>query len=233
MILQHDLEGFLEMVQIMDNEERISALSAYLECPMDAASQLNAKMTFKKFNHKEILLHQGDMNDQIWLILDGDAQLQAIGFDGKVTLLTAQGAGEVIGAYPNAQQTNVDVKIYGHLSTLQISTTDLKNIIDEYPSVGRGLSKILGNQYHAIINRLAMHVTLTAHGRVHAELLRLAQDSDIIAPYPVVTAVGLMAQTSRETASRAIAILRRRGIIEKNGQDLKILSRNMLEDLVI
>lgn len=221
------------MGQIMDNEERISALSAYLECPMDAAAQLNEKMILKKFNHKEILLHQGDMNDQIWLVLDGDAQLQAIGFDGKVTLLTAQGAGEVIGAFPDALQSNIDVKIYGHLSALQISTFDLKAIVDEYPSVGRGLAKIFGNQYHAIINRLAMHVSLTADGRVHAEILRLAQDSDMITPYPVVTAVGLMAQTSRETASRAIAHLRRRGIIEKNQQGLKILSRNMLEDLVI
>ncbi len=217
----------------MDNEERVSILSAYLECPMDAAALLNAKMTLKKFKNKEILLHQGDMNDQIWLILDGDAQLQAIGFDGKVTLLIAQGAGEIIGAFPDALQSNIDVKIYGHLSALQISTSDLKAIVDEYPSVGRGLSKIFGNQYHAIIDRLAMHVSLTADGRVHAEILRLAQDSDMITPFPVVTAVGLMAQTSRETASRAIAHLRRRGIIEKNEDGLKIISRNMLEDLVI
>ncbi len=221
------------MGQNMDNEECIAALAAYLECPTDAAEQLNAKMTLKKFTHKEILLHQGDMNDQIWLILDGNAQLQAIGFDGRVTLLTAQGAGEVIGAFPNALQSNVDVKIYGHLSALQISAENLKAIMDEYPSVGLGLSKIFGNQYHIIINRLAMHVTLTADGRVHAELLRLAKDNDFIKPFPVITAVGLMAQTSRETASRAIAKLRRRGIIEKNGQDLHILSRTMLEDLVI
>ncbi len=195
--------------------------------------QLSAKMSLKKFKHKEILLHQGDMNDQIWLILDGNAQLQAIGFDGKVTLLTAQGAGEVIGAFPDALQSNVDIKIYRHLSALQISVTNLKLIMDEYPSVGRGLSKIFGNQYHMIINRLAMHVTLTAHGRVYAELLRLANGSDFITPFPVVTAIGLMAHTSRETASRAIMHLRRRGIIEKNEQGLKILSRNMLEDLVI
>lgn len=217
----------------MDNQERIAALSAYLECPIDAAAQLNAKMTLKKFNNKEILVHQGDRNDQIWLILDGDAQLQAIGFDGKVTLLTAQGAGEIIGAFPNVIRSNVDVKIYGHLSALQISIGDLKYIINDHPSVGTGLSKIFGYQYHAIIDRLAMHVTLTADGRVHAEILRLADDSDVITPYPVVTAIGLMAQTSRETASRAIAKLRRRGIIEKDEQGLKILARNMLEDLVV
>lgn len=41
----------------MGSEERISALSAYLECPIDAAIQLNAKMSLKKFNNKEILVH--------------------------------------------------------------------------------------------------------------------------------------------------------------------------------
>lgn len=232
MILQYS-KGYQGIGQAMDDVERISILSAYLECSINAATLLNTKMTLKKFKHKAILLHQGDINDKIWLILDGDAQLQAIGFDGKVTLLTAQGAGEVIGAFPDALQSNVDVKIYGHLSALQISTSGLKAVVDEYPCVGGGLSKIFGNQYHAIIDRLAMHVTLTAHGRVYAELLRLAKDNDFITPFPVITAVGLMAQTSRETASRAITQLRRRGIIEKNEQGLQILSRNMLEDLVI
>jgi hypothetical protein len=50
MVLQHVREGLLRG-GVMDNEERISILSAYLECPMEAAALLNAKMTLKKFKN--------------------------------------------------------------------------------------------------------------------------------------------------------------------------------------
>lgn len=221
------------MGDIMDNEERIAALSEFLECSAEAAAQLAMKMTLKTFKHKDILVHQGDMNDQIWLILDGNAQLQAIGYEGQVTLLTAQGPGEIFGAFPNQATSNIDVKIYGHLSALQISSSDLKLLLDEYPQLGKGLSKIFGNQFHAIIERLAMHVTLTARGRVRAELLRLAGGTNNIRPKPVVAALALTAQTARETASREVNDLIRRGIIEREAKQLKIVSRTMLESMVI
>jgi len=216
----------------MDNRERIAALSAFLDCGISSAEKLNAKMTFKVFSHKDILVHQGDMNNQIWLILDGNAQLQAIGYEGQITLLTAQGPGEIFGAYPTEAISNVDIKIYGTLTALQISSLDLKNLLDEHPGLGKGLSKIFGNQFNAIVDRLAMHVTLTAKGRVYKELLRMSGNEDEITPYPVITAIALNAQTTRETASRAISALQRRGIIDRHDDRMQIISHNMIEELI-
>lgn len=217
----------------MDSEERVAALSAFLDCPAVVAEKLNDKMSYKSFNHKEILVHQGDKNNQIWLILDGNAQLQAIGYEGQITLLTAQGPGEVFGAFPEESISNVDIKIYGKLSALQISSLDLKSLLEEYPSLGKGLSKIFGNQFNAIVDRLAMHVTLTAMGRVYAELLRLSGDNDHIAPSPVIAAVALNAQTTRETASRAVSTMIRRGVIARDKKQMDIISRSLLEEAVI
>lgn len=217
----------------MDNQEHIAALSAFLECPMNVAEKLNARMTYKRFHHKDILVHQGDENDQIWLILDGNTQLQAIDYEGKITMLASQGPGEVFGAFPEKSISNIDIKIYGKLSALQISTSDLKILLNENPSLGKGLSIIFGSQFNAIVERLAMHVTLTAKGRVYAEILRLSNGKDCIQPSPIIAAIALSAQTTRETASRAISDLVRRGIIERSSQKIDIISRNMLEEMVI
>lgn len=217
----------------MDVQENVAALSAFLGCPLPVAQKLNAKMNLKSFDHKDILVHQGDVNDQIWLILDGNVQLQATDFDGKITMLASQGPGEMFGAFPNQSVSNVDVKCYGKLSVLQISTLDLTELLTEYPSLGKGLAIIFGKQFNAIVERLAMHLTLTAKGRVYAEMLRLSQGHDHIFPSPIIAAVALSAQTTRETASRAINDLIRRGIIERNSEKVDIISRNMLEDLVV
>lgn len=217
----------------MDNKERIAVLSAFLECPTDVAEKLSAKMTYKSFNHREILVHQGDINDQLWLILDGNTQLQAIGYGGQITMLTSQGPGEICGAFPREAISSCDIKTYGKLSTLQISTVNLIVLLNENPSLGRGLSKIFGNQYNAVIGRLAMHVTLTAKGRVYSEILRLSKGKNYIRPNPIIAAIALSAQTTRETASRAISDLSRRGIIKRNSNRLEIISRNILEELVV
>ena len=217
----------------MENFERISALVAFLNCSAEIAEAVDAKMSQRNCNHKEILVHQGDHGSQIWLILEGIAQLQIIGFEGQTTLLAAHGPGEIFGAFPEEAESKVDAKVYGQLTALQIASHELQGLLEEYPSLGRGLSKILGNQFNAILDRLALHVTLTATGRVYRELLRVVDTSNAIAPPPVIAALALTAQTTRETASRAVNALVRRGIIEKDKDRLKIISRGLLESLVI
>lgn len=218
---------------MMENSDRISALTAFLDCPSAVAAELDKRMSLHDFSHKDTLVHQGDENSQIWLVLDGNAQLQVIGFEGQATLLTAHGPGEIFGAFPEEAESRFDVKVYGRLSVLQISTKELQQLLIDYPDLGRGLSKILGNQFNVVLDRLASHVTLTATGRVYRELLRLVDDRNQVSPPPVIAALALTAQTTRETASRAINALVRRGIVEKDKARLKVIARGLLESLVI
>ncbi len=217
----------------MQNNERISALMAFLNCTEKVAEALDTEMAQYEFGHKDVLIHQGDQSSQIWLILDGKAQLQIIGYEGQVTLLATHGPGEIFGAFPEETESNMDIKVYGNLTALQISSHDLHRLLMDHPSLGVGLSKILGNQFNAILDRLASHVTLTATGRVYRELLRLVDESNRVAPPPVIAALALTAQTTRETASRAINALVRRGIVERDKKQLEIISRGLLESLVI
>lgn len=106
-------------------------------------------------------------------------------------------------------------------------------LLQEEARIGSGLAKILGRQYNAVLDRMAARITLAANGRVFAELLHEAGEEGSISPPPVIAALALSAQTTRETGSRAINALERRGIIRRDDQRLEILSRNLLEELVI
>ncbi|MFN8733971.1 MAG: Crp/Fnr family transcriptional regulator [Hyphomonadaceae bacterium] len=190
-------------------------------------------MTIVEYRAKDVLVHQGDLGSKVWIVLDGLAQLQVIGSDGQIQLLSAHGPGELFGALPEERIAVSDIVAHSRLSVLETPTQKFMALIEANRGVGSGLTKILARQYNGILDRMAARITLTAIGRVYSELLNIAGDHNIISPPPVVAALGLKAQTTRETASRAINALERRGIVSRDAQQLKINSRSLLEDLIV
>jgi DNA-binding IclR family transcriptional regulator len=76
---------------------------------------------------------------------------------------------------------------------------------------------------------------LTARGRVCAELLRLALEAKdhTIRPAPVIAELALRAATTRETASRTVNGLERRGIIRRDADALVVIAPHRLEAEII
>ena len=217
----------------MDMNDRLAALASLFDCSEEQAQRLNEAMAFVTYGRKDTLIHQGDLGAKVWIVLEGWAQLQIIGLDGQTQLLLAHGPGELFGALPHERIVIADVVAQEEVCVLEVSTSRLNALVLEEARIGCGLSQILAKQYNAALDRMAARITLSAKGRVYAELIAKAGEGDTIAPPPVVAALALTAQTTRETAARAISTLTRRGIIERDSQQLSIVSRTMLEDLVI
>lgn len=217
----------------MDTAERLAALASFFACTAAEAERLNDAVTYVTYGHGETLIHQGDLGAKVWIVLAGQAQLQVIGSDGQVQLLMAHGPGELFGALPDERLFVSDVVARDRIAVLEIATASLNRLLREEARIGNGLAMILARQYHAALERMATRISLSATGRVCAELLSAAGDSGIIAPSPVVAAIGLMAQTTRETASRTINGLIRRGIVRRDGDQMTIVSRKLLEDLSV
>ncbi len=217
----------------MDRIERLAMLASFFACSTAEAKRLNDAMSFATYRHGETLIHQGDLGAKIWIVLEGQAQLQLIGSDGQVQLLMAHGPGELFGALPHERVFVSDVVARDRIAVLEIATASLNHLLQEEARIGSGLAMILARQYHSALDRMAARITLSATGRVCAELLNAAGNNDSITPPPVVAALGLMAQTTRETASRAINGLMRRGILRRDADRITIVSRKLLEDQVI
>lgn len=216
----------------MDSPERVEALSAFLDCSARSAAALAGAMRARDFAPGKVLSHQGENDRTMWLILEGTIQLQAVSVEGRATVLSAFGPGELVGGFDAERESGFDTRALGRVSALEVDAIDLHRLVREWPDLGAGLSRIYAGQLHAVLDRLAERVTLTAVGRCYRELLRLAEQSDTIAPPPVIAALALSAQTTRETGSRAINTLERRGIIARTQDHLTIVSRRMLEELV-
>ena len=217
----------------MDTLEKTQVLSRFLTCRETSASALAQAMRVTRFKARSFLAHQGEDCTNFWLILDGTVQLRAISFEGQNTVISSFGPGEIVGAFSDAKAFNYDICALSTLTALEISGVRLAQIVDDYSDVGTGLSRIYAGQLDVVLDRFSARVSLSAMGRFYKELLRAADGTDTVSPPPVVTALALVAQTTRETGSRALSNLERRGIVERYPDQLKIVSRGMLEDLVV
>jgi CRP/FNR family transcriptional regulator, cyclic AMP receptor protein len=76
--------------------------------------------------------------------------------------------------------------------------------------------------------------TLSAPGRIHAELLRQARAGEAmtIRRMPILSTFALHVQTSRETVSRTISALEKRGIIKRDADTLTVVAPHRLEELI-
>ncbi|MEL7216903.1 MAG: Crp/Fnr family transcriptional regulator [Pseudomonadota bacterium] len=217
----------------MDASERTEALARLLDCETASAAVLADAMIACGYTSRSVLSHQGDHDDRMWLILEGTVQLQAIASEGQTTVISAFGPGELVGAFVAKEESAFDARAFGRVQTLQITAMQLNQVLADHPDLAAGLSRIYAGQLHSVLDRLAARVTLSAVARCYRELLTMAGESNRIAPPPVIAALALSAQTTRETGSRAISTLERRGIIERSDTELAIISRRMLEDLVV
>jgi len=216
----------------MDLHERAAVLARMLGCSDASAQSLSDMVQFKTYSPGAILAHQGDICDTFWMVVKGVIQLRAHSVEGQATIISASGPGEMIGAYDPERDASFDTFAYTGVSALSINAQRLEHVVDKRPDLARGLARIFSGQLHLVLERLAHRVTLSASGRFYQALLKEAGAANEIAPPPIISVLALSAQTTRETGSRAISALERRGVIERSGEKLTIVSRRMLEEMI-
>lgn len=213
-------------------QERIAILRAVLNCTESSASMMFPLVTWSKVDRDETILHQGDEQRHCHFVISGTANIKALGREGQYVQLATVETGEIIGSYPEGSTAKADVRAQTRLELASIEISRLAEITFDQAEIGAGVARIFARQLGNVMDRLALRVTLTASGRVYSQLLRLADDHFAIAPVPIVSALAVEAQTTRETASRAISALERRGILERDEDRWTIVAPRMLEEMI-
>ena len=179
------------------------------------------------------LFRQGDACSCCWLVIEGALALRTVGLEGQPVQLASYGPGEFVGAFPAPRRQPGELAATVPTRMLEAATIDLARLTRSVPEVGAGLAALLARQHDKLIARMASQIALSAPGRVYAELLVLAGDSgDTISPAPVLAALALRVNTTRETASRAVSAAERRGLLRREGGNLIVVSRERLAALV-
>ena len=116
----------------------------------------------------------------------------------------------------------------------QIGVGTFIGLMERYNCIALSVAHALTLRLTQTTRRMVEGATLSAPGRIHAELLRQARGGEAmtIRPMPILSSFALYVQTSRETVSRTISALEKRGIVRRDGDGLTVVAPHRLEELI-
>lgn len=203
---------------------------------------LESRATKKIYHQNEIILYQSDEPaDAVGLILSGRAKATAYSERGEQTWLGEFEAGQFFGHTSFLSRAPIKFEIVAHtdVTALIVPVSAVQSCLNDSHEFGQAVATDLALRLDAMIIRLIEALTLSAKGRVCAELIRLScpigisPDKHIVRPNPVFVDVALRINSTRETVSRTVSELQKKGIISRQPGALIIEKLEMLKTSVL
>jgi CRP-like cAMP-binding protein len=206
-------------------------------CGDEIAGHIYVRGSVRSFEPHAIIVRQGEKAAAAYLLTQGRAHALLYSVEGQVVLLCEYRPGDLFGALGEldpAPETAEIVAVEAARSFI-LKSRDLVALAETYGAIGLALSRLLLRQLRRATTRIYERAAVSAVGRVHAEILRLARASPglVIRPGPVLSELAVRVSTTRETASRAVSALERRGIIRRDSGSLTVVAPQRLEELII
>jgi CRP-like cAMP-binding protein len=212
-------------------------LCGVFDCAPDLAAQIFMRGRIRDFPVRSAIVRQGDRVSTLYVIAAGRAHAIVYSLDGQIVLLHEYLSGDFFGVVspPYSAIHDADVIAVDDVSSFLLDGSVLALLAEQHGCIGLALLRAMVERLQQTQARMYEHVALSAVGRVHAELLRRARLSPDLAirPAPVVADLALQVATTRETASRAVNALERRGIIRRDAGQLVVVAPHRLEELIL
>jgi CRP/FNR family transcriptional regulator, cyclic AMP receptor protein len=212
-------------------------LCGVFDCSLDLAGQIMLRGRLRDFQGRATMVRRGDRISTLYVIVTGRAHAIVYSLDGQVVLLHEYRSGDFFGVVspPYSAKHDADVVAVEAVSSFLLEGSVLALLAEQHGCIGLALLKVMVGRLQQTASRMYEHVALSAVGRVHAELLRQARENaDLtIRPSPILSDLALRVSTTRETASRAVNALERRGIIRRDATSLTVVAPHRLEELIL
>jgi CRP/FNR family cyclic AMP-dependent transcriptional regulator len=212
-------------------------LCGVFDCSVELAGNILLRGRRREFHAHATIVRQGEKLSTLYIIVTGRAHAIVYSLDGQAVLLQEYRPGDLFGAVspPYSQTHDAEVIAVEAVCAFLLEGGVLALLAEQHGCIGLALLKVMVDRLQQTTTRMYEHVALSAAGRIHAELLRQArQSADMtIRPAPVLSDLALHVSTTRESASRAVNALERRGIIRREPDKLVVVAPHRLEELIL
>lgn len=174
--------------------------------------------------------------DETTLVTAGRVQEVAYGRDGAMLVLHLIGPGEFFGNLmgPASADDPAQVEAVVESAGAHFATGAVVRLMETHHGIAMAISRQLAARIEAMRRRMVETALLSATGRIAAELQRLAKGAPdrTIRPIPVFAELAVIVQSTRETVSRTISQLEKRGILARVEGGLSVVAPHRLEEMV-
>ena len=198
----------------------------------EAAEALTASMVETKVRRGDVLFHEGDEGDRLYVVTDGKVKLGRTSADGRENLLAILGPGQMFGELSlfDPGPRSATVTAVTDCTMQSLSHDELGRWLDGRPEVARGLLSQLAARLRKANDVVADLVFSDVPGRVAKQLLELAQrfgdarDDGIHVHHDLTQEeLAQLVGASRETVNKALADFASRGWLRLEPRSVVIM----------
>jgi CRP-like cAMP-binding protein len=195
----------------------------------------------RRFSPGQVIFREGDESDTCYIVATGHARALREHSDGRTIALARFGPGDIFGelAMFDDERRSATVEAMDDLQAFAVMSADMRRLMREHPDIAVKLVTALGRRLRAANERLARQSFQTVQSRVASVLTGLveqAQTEGAAASDVLVTAtqaeLAQLAGSSRESASRFLAVLERAGIVSQGRGRLTVHDPSALQRYV-
>ena len=206
-------------------------------CSSELAEHIRHRGRLRAYATRVTIVKQGDEISTLFVVIAGRAHALVYSVEGQAVLLHEYRSGDLFGVMtsPYSATHDADVVAVEDVSAFLLDGVVLALLAEQHSCIGMALLQFMVERLQQTSSRMYEHAALSAVGRVYSELLRQARlRPDLsIRPCPVVADLALLVSTTRETASRAVNAVERRGIIRREADALIVVAPHRLEELIL
>jgi CRP-like cAMP-binding protein len=203
--------------------------------------QVAAVTVPRSFGAGEVVFREGDRSDTCYVVRSGRARAVREHQGGRTITLATFGAGDIFGelAMFEDESRSATVEALEETEACAILGGDMRRLLREHPEIAVKLLGALGRRLRETNDRLTRQSFQTVQSRVASALAEMvatarahgAGETDVLIT-ATQTDLAQLAGSSRESASRFLAVLERAGVISQGRGRLTVHDPDRLEGYV-
>jgi CRP-like cAMP-binding protein len=199
----------------------------------------------REFESGEVVFREGDASDTCYVVRDGRARALRTHTDGRTLTLATFGPGDIFGelALFEDERRSATVEAIERTGTVAVLGPDMRRLMAEHAEISSRLVIALGRRLRETNERLARQSFQTVQSRVAVVLSQLVEqqaeehtdgagDGGDVLVTATQADLAQLAGSSRESASRFLAVLERAGVISQGRGRLVVHDADALKQYV-
>jgi CRP-like cAMP-binding protein len=227
------LESNVEVEQI------IGSVPFLAELPVESLQKVTSHFVILSHPANQIILLENDWGGSVYFILEGWVKIRTYNLDGKEVTLNIIGQGEIFGEMAALDKMPRSTDAITLTSTVigRIPAQDFVDLITNEPLAGMGLAQLMARRLRQVNRRLQLREA-SSTSRVADAILFLVEgqgkagDKGTEIPNLPHREISSLSGLARETVTRVLTKLEKRGLIKRDADSLHIPDIPALESMI-
>jgi CRP/FNR family transcriptional regulator len=224
-----------------DTIELLSRVPVFAALAEDELTRVAEVAVPRRFAAGEVVFREGDNSDTCYIVRSGHTRAVREHTDGRTITLATFGPGDIFGelAMFDDERRSATIESIDHTEAIAILAGDMRRLLREHPDIAVKLLSSLTQRLRHTNERLTAQSFQTVQSRVAGVLSQLVEaartegqgDGDVLIT-STQAELAQLAGSSRESASRFLAVLERAGIITQGRGKLTVHEPEALQRYV-